>query len=207
MIVRPNEAFVDGHYSLVEKTAAATEPVTLTEARLHVHKDGTTDEDTYITSLIPVARQWAEVFTGRRFITTTLEMRLDKFPASSSTIIELPGPPLIVVNSIKYIDDDGDTQTWSSSSWTSDVKGEPGRVMPAFGESYPDTRDVFNAVTIDYDAGYGAAGVVPKAIKHAILFVIGHLFENREEVVVGVTAMKVPQTAERLLWPFRLKAA
>jgi uncharacterized phiE125 gp8 family phage protein len=40
-----------------------------------------------------------------------------------------------------------------------------------------------NAVEVIYSAGYGASSTnVPKAIKQAMYLIIGHLYENREQV-------------------------
>ena len=57
-------SFVDGHYSLVVKTASSNEPVTLAKAKEHLHIGGVagadaTDEDAYVTSLIHAASLWA----------------------------------------------------------------------------------------------------------------------------------------------------
>ena len=40
-----------------------------------------------------------------------------------------------------------------------------------------------NVVEIIYSAGYGASGsYVPKPLKQAMFLVLGHLYENREQV-------------------------
>ena len=196
--------FVRGHYSLTVKTEPSTEPVTTAEAKEQLRIDSS-DEDTFIDTLILAARIAAENFTGRRLITTVLEMRLDGFPVGGDAIW-IPGPPLIVVNTMVYTHVDGTAGTsWASSKWTSDIYATPGRIVPAFGESYPATRDVPNAVTIDYDAGYGAASAVPGPIKHAMKMMLAHWWVNREEVVVGVSAATVPMAAQRLMWPYKVQ--
>ncbi|MDR6394634.1 head-tail connector protein [Herbaspirillum seropedicae] len=53
----------------------------------------------------------------------------------------------------------------------------------------------------------GVAGaepiVVDAAIKAAILLTCGHLYNNREDVVIGVTAVALPNGAQALLRPKR----
>lgn len=54
----------------------------------------------------------------------------------------------------------------------------------------------------------GTAGehpmVVTDAIRAAILLTAGHLYANREDVVVGVSAAQLPSGAKSLLYPKRI---
>ena len=180
------------------------EPVTKAEAKDHLRVD-ITDDDTYIDALVKSARIWAEDFTRRSFVTQTWILKADAFPIGN--VIYLPSPPLSSITSIKYIDTAGTTQTWASSKYDVDTDSEPGRIVPAFGEVWPTTRLVIDAVTITFDTGYGAASSVPEDIKHAIKFLVGHWYENREEVVVGTIAKQIPQAAKSLLWNKRILEA
>ncbi|MFQ5535459.1 MAG: head-tail connector protein [Sphingomonadales bacterium] len=184
-------------------TAPAAEPITLAEAKDHLRITGT-DDDVYITRLIAAARQHvdgSDGILGRALITQTWDLFLPKFPAE----IRVPLPPLQSVTSIKYIDAGGITQTLAASEYTVDVKRQPGRIVEAFGKSWPATRDVPNAVEVRFDAGYGLADSdVPEPIRHALLFFIAHLFERREPVVTGTTVAKIPDAADALLASYRI---
>jgi uncharacterized phage protein (predicted DNA packaging) len=46
--------------------------------------------------------------------------------------------------------------------------------------------------------------VITPSITAAILLITGHLYENREEVIAGTTATRLPMASESLLWPYRL---
>lgn len=187
-------------------TAPATEPLTATEAKLHLRVDHTTDDD-LITSLIVAARQHCENFTGRALITQTWDLKLDAFPSLGEPI-RLVKPPVSSVTSVTYVDADGATQTWTSSLYRTDLPAgtwaQAGRIEPAHGESYPEIRQVSNAVTVRCVHGYGAAATVPDAIKAAMKLLIGHWYENRESVIVGATAMPVPMAVDALLVPFKV---
>jgi hypothetical protein len=62
----------------------------------------------------------------------------------------------------------------------------PARLTPIYGGSWPQTQDVINAFTVRFTAGYGTtAASVPYDVKAAIKLLIGHLYENREAVIVG----------------------
>ena len=47
---------------------------------------------------------------------------------------------------------------------------------------------------------------ITSAIKAAILLTLGHLYENREEVVVGLSVAEMPLSAKSLLRPHRISA-
>jgi len=46
--------------------------------------------------------------------------------------------------------------------------------------------------------------VVNGAIKAAVLLILGRLYGQREDVVVGVSVAELPQGAHSLLWPHRI---
>lgn len=185
-------------------TAPAAEPVSTSEAKSHLRVD-TTADDTYIGTLITVARQNVESHLRRSLINQTWEVVLDAFPAG---VIRLPKPPLASVTSIKYTDDEGNESTYSSANYVVDTDTEPGRVVLKSGQTWPAvTLAAANGVRVRYVAGYGAAGSnVPQAIRQAILLVIGSLYENREDVLVaqGVSIGVLPFGVVALLAPYRI---
>lgn len=172
-------------------TPVATEPVTLAEAKLHLRVDAA-DEDTLITGLITAAREFAEHYTGRALAPQTLEMALDKFPADG---IDLDMPPVATITSVKYTDTAGVEQTVLATDYALSLYGDSRRLTLAYGKSWPSTRDIANAVRIVYVTGYTTA---PKAVKAAILLLIGHLYENRQDVST-LKAEEIPNGAKSLL--------
>lgn len=176
------------------------EPITTAEAKDHCYVTGS-DWDTYIDTLITAAREYAENRTWRAIIDATYELRLDDFPDGE---IQLPKPPARAVDSISYIDSDGNQQTLANSEYEVDTENEYGRVRPK--SSWPSTDDVYNAVTIMFTAGYdgnAAKYELPKQIKQGMLMLIKHLFDNREMVVVSegrtLDAKEVPVATNVLL--------
>jgi uncharacterized phiE125 gp8 family phage protein len=184
-------------------TAPAVEPLTLQEAKDWMRIDAAT-EDALIEVLIPAARRWAEGYARRALITQTWDLVLDCFPVNPVEIL-LPMPTLQSVTSINYIDTAGASQLLDPAAYQVDTVGEPGRIAPAFGTVWPQTREQLNAVTIRFVAGYGvAAQDVPEGIRNGMLMLIAHMFERRESTVVGATATKVPMSAEWLVDPYRV---
>lgn len=182
--------------SSVLVTGPDHEPIDLDEAKAHLNIDST-DDDVYISALITAAREWVENFTQRALITQTWYYYVDSFRRE----IVLPFPKLRSVTAITYVDTNGDTQTLSSTVYTADAYKEPGRIVLAYGRSWPSTRSQINAVRIEYVAGYEDASDVPQSIKHAMMIMISHWYENREPVVVGSNVASVPMSVEALLWP------
>lgn len=164
-------------------TAVTTEPVTLAEARLHlkVNSDDTT-EDTLISAWITAAREVAEQYTGRALATQTLELALDEFPDADdcSSVIELPMPPVASITSVKYTDTAGTEQTISGSAYALSLYGDSRRLAPTYGNTWPSTQDVPDAVRVRYVTGYTTT---PKAVKAAILLMVGWLEQNRGEAM------------------------
>lgn len=180
-------------------TAPTTEPITATEAKLHCRVDHST-EDALFTRLIETARIQCENISGRAFITRTYTATLDYWPHWK---FELPYPPLAGITSIKYYDDAGSAAaTYSSANYYVDTNSEPGRVALINDAEWPDiTLREINGVEIIYTAGYGVAADVPDQYKQAMLLMIGHLYENRESIVVqqGVSQVNLERALHDLL--------
>jgi uncharacterized phiE125 gp8 family phage protein len=195
--------------SLTLVTAPALEPVSLAEAKVHLRVT-VADEDALIDGLIRAAREYVETFTHRALITQTWDLKLDRFPSDA---IRLPHAPLVSVTSVSYLDTAGATQTWSASLYTVDAPSGPkarsGQIVPAYGESFPSTRGVVNAVTVRFLAGYGATAAaavtaVPASLKAAIKILVATWFgPGRQSVQIGTIVTVIPQTVEALCWPYK----
>ena len=188
-------------------TAATTEPLSLAEAKNHL-RVLTNDEDALISVLITAARQWCENFTGRALASQIFEYILDDFPEEDEKII-LPMPPLETVDSIKYKDFEETETEWNAVNYIVDDESIPARIALAYGKYFPSyTPYPVNSVRIRFTAGYKEGGdphlEMPEQINSAIKLLIGHLFENRENVVIGSAANKVPFTVEALLYPYKV---
>jgi uncharacterized phiE125 gp8 family phage protein len=205
-------------------TPPASEPVSLAEAKLHLRVEtGMTDDDTLISALIVAARQVVETITRRALITQVWKLVLDQFPAPGQNVGSAnwygpqwgnsPGPltslraegrtgfeiflahdPIQTVDSVSYTDSDGATQTLASNQYKVDIVTEPARVVPAYGTTWPATRNEINAVTVQFTCGFGAAAAVPESIKSWIKLQVGAMYENRESILTGrgIVAVDMP---------------
>lgn len=201
--------------ALIQIQKPAVGPVTLEEARAHcrIDADGSPashPDDALVTSLIAAATQFIDGPHGllsRCIVTQTWELVLDRFPSGA---IGIPLPPLQSVESITYLNADGDSVVIPENGYSVDNARQPGYVLPG-PDGWPQVGDYINAVRIRFVAGYAPEGSpidyranVPQAIKQAILLIVGHWYENREDVIVGQMPMKVPMAADALLFPYRI---
>ncbi len=152
----------------------AAEPIHLTDAKLHLRVDGS-DEDALIAALIVAAREQAEAITRQSLLLQTWDVTLDRFPCE----IQLPGPVRALV-SIAYVDPDGATQALAASGYTVDAKSAVGRVMPAYGLSWPSVRDHINSVTARYKAGFAVPFTAVAATN--VMTAVGHTCANGDAV-------------------------
>ena len=184
---------------IVKTTAAVSEPVSLGRVKRSLGLDNVIDYDTTLQELIASASQAVSNDLGRALTTTTYTLYLDKWPGR---IIQLPYPPLIAVDSIKYYaDSDSTLTTYSSSNYTVATGGEPGLIALNESKDWPDLMDRgVNPIEIQFQAGYGAdTDDVPPAIQAAVTMTAAYFFEQPLPVVVGTTAAELPLSVSRLI--------
>lgn len=202
------DASVSWHLEQVE--AATTYPLDLDFVRDH-HLRGAngTAEDDYIFHLIKVATRSAEKYMRRPVMPQSYALVLDAFP----TTIELP-MPIGEVISITYVDADGNTQTVSSAdyqvSYAQSLGTRKGIISLVSGAVWPTTdSDNVAAVTVTFRAGFGANGSpetaeVPEDIKQGILLLIGELYKQRSESVIGPGVAPAVVRAQSFWHPYRV---
>ena len=186
---------------LTQLSPPAAEPLTLAEAKLHLRVDADiTDDDSLITALIVTARQQSEHRTGRALVSQHWRYAIDAFPVDS---LELPLPKLLSVQSVTYLDSAGTRQTLANTEYDVITDELVGRLIPAYGKSWPSCRERPGSVRVDYTCGYGAAADVPQSIKAWMLLAIGAWYENREALTSGQPVAELPRSFwNGLLDPF-----
>lgn len=217
---------------LILETAPDHDPVTLEEVKEHIHVDFN-DEDARISDFIKTATQrldGRDGLLGRCLITQTWKLTLDRFASE----IAIPLPPCQSIDAITYVDPDGVTQTLAPTEYQAFALGtvEGAKLRPAYGRSWPTIRNVPEAVTITFTAGFptipaipavpGGPGnppdpapipeipaviTVPEPIRTAIKLHVGHLFEHRESVVIGSGFItETPQGYEYHIRDYRVRS-
>lgn len=181
-------------------TKPADEPITVAAVKERLRIDEDADDDLLAAYLRGcVARIDGPSGIGYAMMTQSWRLTLDAFPHT----ICLPGAPIKSVDAIKYIDTDGAEQTMDAADYRADLDGDPVRIEPAFGKSWPSIRHVIGAVKIEYTLGEDDATDVAPDLIDAVTLLVGHRYANREAVVVGVTATVLPMAVEAIVSEYR----
>jgi len=212
---------IEDVYERVETVKASTvEPLTLEEVKDHLRIErGETAEDDLLSALISATRQFTEDYTGRALIRRHLAVYFDDW--STEDCVRLPFPPLVAITSstavtdsssgaaVAYKDSTRGWNSFSSTGWVADTVSEPGRLCLEYDENWPtDVLHNVNPIKIHFTCGYSTSSTgVPQPIRSAMKMAINHLYENREQYVVGyggVGAIEVPGTVKTLLNDYRI---
>ena len=181
-------------YGLTSVTAPTEEPVSLAEAKAWLRLSHDAD-DARVQGLISTARLLAEREYDRQLVTATWRLTLPRFPTWE---IRLPRGPLQSISSIQYRDTSGTLQTLSASYYEADAALDPGLVQPAYGRTWPSTRDMVQAVRITFVAGYGTPQQVPQSIRNALKMAVAWWFERPGDDADTVER-ELPAAVHRLL--------
>jgi hypothetical protein len=204
---------------LVTVTEPSIEPISVIEARDHLRLDDDVDE-TLVYSLILAARQWGENYTGRSFISRTMQMYLDGFSELDSPLwegtrtgihitnyqnyIEIAGAPVSAVSSIKYYNDADAVSTWATSNYYVDIISEPQRIVLRDSGTFPTNLRAANGLEINYTSGYGTNRTdVPEAIRVALMQYMTFMYEHRGDFE-RFPPPKPPAILKQLLDPYKI---
>jgi uncharacterized phiE125 gp8 family phage protein len=183
-------------------TPASTFPVTLAQARTHLRLVPYGDppihpDDDYIsTFLIPSATAWVEQYLDRALVSQTVELALNEF----SDRVYLPLGNVQSVTSVKALIDGVET-TVSTDVYGINDYSSSAYLYLKLNQVWPDIDSVDNAVKVRYVVGYTA---VPTPIVSSIYLLIGHLYENRQQNVIGLSVNELPMGICSLLQTYRL---
>jgi uncharacterized phiE125 gp8 family phage protein len=158
-------------------TPPAEQPVTVEEVKIDVRVDHD-DDAGLLESLIKAATTEAENTARCAFVTRTLELALDRWPADGQ--IPLPMPPLAAVTAVEYIDTGNVRQQVAPADYIvlSDLR--PAVLMPAYGKTWPANLRAVSPIRITYTAGYGDAAAVPEIYRRLVRALVVIDYEHRE---------------------------
>lgn len=176
-------------------TPSVTEIVSLANFKIHAKVDGT-DEDAIIPYYINTATEEATNYTRRVLMTGAWSTKVDYFPS----VLTLDVVPVVLASIVvKYLDVNNVSQTLASSEYFIRDTGDDSYLKIEFDGTIPETYDVENAVTIEYNAGYPT---IPSTIYDWILNRAVSLYENRQSQVLGQVAHDVYGFAP--LFPYKM---
>lgn len=184
--------------SLTLVTGPTQEPVTIEEVKAQLRLDEDADDE-LLRRLLVAARIWVEGQTHKALMTQTWDQYIDNGWPTRDGIpyIRLEKNPVTSVTSVTYETGASPQPTLAASRYIAVTRDHASYIAPAYGETWPDTRYVPNSVRVRFVAGYSD---VPEPLRHAILMLVAHWYENRE--VIG-DPRQVPYAVEALISPYR----
>ena len=190
-------------YGLTVATAAASDPITLDEAKDQCNvARANGSQDPWFKATIKAATDYVQRYTSRQLVNATFDFQLDMFPCGVEPIY-LPRAPLSSVTSVTYLDTSNVSTVWSSGDYRVITSTDPGKITLGYQEVYPATYSVSGAITVRFVAGYGStAASAPDSLKAAIKLLISHWFENRSPV--GTVGPDIAWTLQALLDSYRV---
>ena len=156
-------------------------------------------EDTLIGAMRSAAISWVEEHCNIKLGSYTARGYLPGFYNS-----RIPIGPVTAVSEVKYqvtedTDYDTDLSTLDAGLWFTDLISQPSRI------AFRDVPSVYeyslNPVVISFTAGYST---IPAPVLQAIRLLVAHMYENRQEEVIGTITTRLKFGLEALLNPFRI---
>lgn len=180
--------------TLLLETGPSELPVTLSEAKAHLRVDSSA-EDSYIQGLVAAAVSYTDGkgTLGRAIVTQTWA----QWVGSSPGVVRLDMGPFQAVAEISYYDSENVLQAANVADFDVMLSGDFVSIKPKSGRSWPDAYSRPDAIGIKYTAGVAVAEV-PEGIKHAILMLVDHWYQNRA-VASEVSLKDVPFAYEALI--------
>lgn len=170
-------------YSLV--TGPASFAVSDAEMEAHARLHGQPAEQYQL--YVRAAQAYVETITGRKLVTQTWRMYLDAWPLGDR--IKMPFGQLQSVTHVKYTDSAGVERTFDADKWEISTSRDPGLLALSYAQIWPTlTLRVLDPIEIQFVCGWTTAADVPYDLRAAILLMAGHLYLNRESVIVGDSA-------------------
>jgi uncharacterized phiE125 gp8 family phage protein len=181
----------------IETTPATyMEPVSLDRAKDHLRVYHN-DDDAYIRDLIRAARQRAETFTGLHFVLKTLDVIFYKY----SDKIKLPVNSINELVEVKFRNSSREWEAMAANNIHTEqlpfvtFKSKPINLLPETGED--------QLLKVNIKVGPKANEIVPYDVQYAILLMLRTMYDNREDVVKGMTVHSLPENSTFLLRPYR----
>lgn len=197
---------------------SASEQITVAEAADHLRIDAEGSpaeypEQALLESIIIAARELCEGLSGLALVPQIAEVGLNAFPFDwVQNGIRIPILPIRGVLSVTYPNGAGGTTTLGSDLYALNNYERPAVLYPAYGTSWPSLTPFPGQAVVRLSAGYDLPGdspleyPLPKSIRAAMLLVIGHLYENREQVTDATPGlMEIPMGVTALLERYRVR--
>jgi uncharacterized phiE125 gp8 family phage protein len=192
--------------------------VSLDDAKTHLRVD-TTDDDDYITALCATATarfDGGDGYLKRALLSQQWRLVIPRFHhcyhhrhahGAHANRIDIPLPPLISIDAVKYLDPDGVQQTLDPADYRAINCGtEESFIIPATGMNWPAISCAPDAVQIEFTAGYGdATDDVPAQIVVAAKLLMAQWYDMRMGIIAqNAIPYELPNGIKDLVANYRI---
>lgn len=179
---------------IVPGTESAVEPISVEEAGDHLRaaNDGATPpvyvEAALIARCIKAARQACEEELELSLVNKRLEVSSDTWfeRGSCDSYIELPYGPVISVESVNYLNDQGVDSLLDPAEYRISRYTTVPTLLPKYGGAFPSYRRDVDSVRVRYNVGYPSGDspplLLPEPVRTVMYLLIGHFYDNREGI-------------------------
>ena len=161
---------------------SVTYPISLDQAKRHLRVGDLASDDELIQEDLAMAFSIAESWTNRNIIPQSM--------TETHSVIETKIYLSEIASVTAVKDSSGNAVTYSV---TTDQALLTIITVP----------DGYDEVQVSYTVGY-TSDSLPGAIRAAILLILGTLYDNEADVVVGRSVSQIPLSAKSLLAPYRI---
>ncbi len=141
-------------------------------------------EDDLITAIRVAAVNYIENLCNVKLCSFTA---VGHMPAFRSTVI--PVGPVTAITSVKYeTDNAGTLATLAANNWHAATDVKPARI--AFSDYSEPFEFALEPVKVNMTVGY-AQGTIPGTLIHAIRLLCAHMYENRQDEVIGTVTSRL----------------
>jgi hypothetical protein len=206
---------------IISYSHAATDYVSLAEAKQHLRVTSTAD-DTYISNLLSMAIDACGQYLGYSVRKASVQYGFDSLVGQPAIMNPVNGTEqpvgnllripsrVISLTSVQYVDDNNTAQAFMDYIVSPQPLGTYGRTIFVTSAPSSTTDDVTKylvtvtegfelATATQVDAGL----LFPQAIKFAALLLVGQMYDNRQAIVTGTIQARMEYGIEFLLQPYR----
>jgi uncharacterized phiE125 gp8 family phage protein len=173
------QPLLSNHALEIVESPSAT-PITVAEVKAQLRVEHN-DDDMMIARLIEVAVAYVDArgVLGHAMMTQKWAQWMGPNPSQA---VSLSIGPVQDVTAVKYYDVDGVLQTDTLTNYQNFGTGFNSTIGPKDGFSWPVAQNRPDAIRIEYRAGYGSVKTDgPQGIRHAMMLLVGHWYDNREQ--------------------------
>lgn len=206
---------------IISYSHAATDYVSLAEAKQHLRVTSTAD-DTYISNLLSMAIDACGQYLGYSVRKASVQYGFDSLVGQPAIMNPVNGTEqpvgnllripsrVISLTSVQYVDDNNTAQAFNDYIVSPQPLGTYGRTIFITSAPSSTTDDVTKylvTVTEGFElataTGVDAGLLFPQAIKFAALLLVGQMYDNRQAIVTGTIQARMEYGIEFLLQPYR----